>query len=595
MFGFLFFCAIQLSGVTGDDLRARAFFDANNVKVGDPLVLTVDFVGEADFRALHPPALSRAVDRRVWRVDDVSAKTDTFRDARRLTYRVRPLREGVIWFPALSFDYADATGGVRTVRANAIPVHAKAGKGVVVDEMDAYAESGLPRPPELVSDPKAFGGGVSLSDDRLFAWKKACAKPTADAFAAFDFPAAKMNEATCAIREGNWARATKLYQRLEWRIGQTPEIERGLVSALALRYENPAAELPVWRKVGRPVLKFAWLGRVSIVAGTLVGLALLFWLLGRGIRAVACLALALLPLLPASGQDMFRQMEEQMRRMRQQMDQAFGGGFGMSFGGTPVDVPEVTFKAAVSVDKKDVSVGESFGFLLSLERTKDVSLDSVRIAPSEPFGLRFTGSCENLPDEPSPNPTNVISRFRVPVRYDVPFKGPLSFTLVVPYTRRIASNRRGFSFSSVISRESQVTTPSVMLDVKPPTGVGQPADYAGLVSEGLFLHAYPDILKVETNDVVKIVYRLQPRNGFVPKHFLPRDCAFEAGRAVDRSGEVTSVEYVRYFIADGAAATPPLSVSYFDPRTKAYRRAEAPGAPLKYYTAAKEESHVQAH
>jgi len=590
MLGFLVLCAIQLAGVTGDDLQARAFFDANNVKVGDPLVLTVDFVGEADFRALHPPALSRAVDRKVWKVDDVSAKTDTFRDARRLTYRVRPLREGVIWFPSLAFDYADATGGVRTVKANAIPVHAKKGSGVVVAEMDKYTDGGMPTPPELVAEPDACGGAADLSDDVRFAWKKACAKPTADAFAAFDFPAAKLNEATCAIREGNWARAMKLYQRLEWRIGQTPEIERGIVSALALRYDNAAVELPVWRKVGRPVLKFAWKGRVGIVVGALLGLSLLAWLLGRGIRAVACLAFALLPLLPVSGQDIFQQMEAQMQRMRQQMNQAFGGGFGMSFGGDAVEVPEVRFRAEAHPDKADVSVGEPFGIILSLERPKDVSIEPFQIKPSETFGLRFTGPCENLPDGKPANPSNVVTRLRVPVRYDVPFRGKLSFALSVPYTRRIVSNRRGFSFSSMISREGQASTPAFVLDVKPPTGVGQPADYAGLVSEGLHLFAYPDILKVETNDVVKIVYRLQPKNGFVPKRFLPVDCAFEGTRTVNREGDVESVEYVRYFIADGAASTPPLSVSYFDPRKKAYRRAEAPGAPLRYFTAESEES-----
>ena len=29
--------AIRLAGVTGDDLTARAYFDVNNAKVGDPL------------------------------------------------------------------------------------------------------------------------------------------------------------------------------------------------------------------------------------------------------------------------------------------------------------------------------------------------------------------------------------------------------------------------------------------------------------------------------------------------------------------------------------------------------------------------------
>jgi len=118
---------IVLQGVTGSDLRARAFFDANNVKVGDPLILTIDFLGEADFHSLHPPALSRAVSRADWKLDDVSAKTDTFRDARRLTYRVRPMREGVLWFPALEFEYSGKDGSLCRVRANEIPVHARGG------------------------------------------------------------------------------------------------------------------------------------------------------------------------------------------------------------------------------------------------------------------------------------------------------------------------------------------------------------------------------------------------------------------------------------------------------------------------------------
>ena len=57
-FSILLAAIIQLPGVTGENLRARAFFDANNVNVGDPLTLTVDFLGKADFAALHPPPLA---------------------------------------------------------------------------------------------------------------------------------------------------------------------------------------------------------------------------------------------------------------------------------------------------------------------------------------------------------------------------------------------------------------------------------------------------------------------------------------------------------------------------------------------------------
>ena len=67
--------AVKLVGVTGGELTTRAYFDVNNAKVGDPLVLTIDFVGDADFTALHPPALSRHVPKEDWKVDDLSAKT----------------------------------------------------------------------------------------------------------------------------------------------------------------------------------------------------------------------------------------------------------------------------------------------------------------------------------------------------------------------------------------------------------------------------------------------------------------------------------------------------------------------------------------
>ena len=340
-------CAIELLGVQGNSMRARAFFDANNVKVGDPLVLTIDFIGDADFSSLHPPALAKEVDRGDWKVDDFSAKTDTYQDARRLTYRVRPMREGVLWFPALAFSYSDADGKPREVRANAIPVHAKAGKDVVVKGMDEALESGkMPEPPALARD-----AGVALSDDRDFAWRKACATPTADGFAAFDFPAARMNEATCAIRDGNWARAMKIYSALEWRVGQTPEIEKGIVAALARRYDNPNVELPVWRQVFRPVLRFAWLGRVGLVVGVFAAFALLFWLLGRGVKALACVAVALCCVGAAPAGDIFEEMREQMQKMRQQMN-SFSFGFGEKEQREPTKV-----KASLRTDRVLLRVG----------------------------------------------------------------------------------------------------------------------------------------------------------------------------------------------------------------------------------------------
>lgn len=572
--GALLLCAIELLGVRGNALRARAFFDANNVKVGDPLVLTVDFIGDADFHALHPPALAKAVDRADWKVDDVSAKTDTFRDARRLTYRVRPMREGLLWFPSLEFSYEKASGEPVTVRANAIPVHAKAGQSVVVAGMEAADEAGrLPNPPELVTD-----AGVALPDDARFAWRKACAAPTANAFAAFGFPAARLNEATCAIREGNWARALSVYRSLEWRTGQTPEIEAGIRAALARRFDNPDAELPVWRQVLRPLLRFAWAGRVGLVAGGLLALSLAFWLLGRGIRALACVALALC-VAGVARADVFEQMEEQMRQMRQRMNRAFGGGLGggLFSGGLAEPREPVRIAASVETDRDALRVGEPFAFVVMVEAPKAATLDQVSLGPKQTFGLTVTGPVERLEDLAAANPTNVIRRYSVPARYDVPFKGGVAFAVRGMVTGR--ETRKGFSFS--FSNSFDCETEPLEVNVRPLDAAGQPADFAGIVSEGLRLHETCDLLTVETNDVVTISYRLVP-NGYVPDDFLVPDAAFEWTRQKDRAGRVTEIEYRRFFVADGAPATPTVSVSYFDPRTKSYRRATTGGTPLTY-------------
>ena len=573
--GILLLGVLELLGVQGSALRARAFFDANNVKVGDPLILTIDFIGDADFHALHPPALAKAVDRADWKVDDASAKTDTFSDARRLTYRVRPRRAGLLWFPALAFAYRSADGAPRTVRANAIPVHAKPGADVVVAEMGEDADR-LPAPPALVTEP-----GVPLSDDARFAWKKACAHPTADAFAAFDFPAARLNEATCAIREGNWARAQRIYARLEWRTGQTAAIEQGLVAARALRFDSPSAELPVARQVLRPLLRHDWRGRVGIVLGGLLALVALFWALGRGIRALACLAAAavLFGARPARA-DIFQQMEEQVRRMQQSMRQSMSLSFGSGFGGAEEREP-VKIAATLATDKPELRVGEPFAFIVSLEAPKNVSIGQISMTPSERFGLTVTGRAENLTDLPAKNPTNVIKRLSVPVRYDVPFRGTLAFTIQGMVSGR--ETRRGGAFSLTFSNSFDCETPPLALDVKPLAADGQPTDFAGIVSEGLRLHETCDILKVETNDVVTISYRLFPK-GYVPDGFLLPGAAFEWSRQTDREGRVTEIEYRRFFVADGAAATPKVSVPYYDPRTKSYKRAETGGTRLVYHS-----------
>lgn len=585
-FGLLLFAAIKLVGVAGDELATRAYFDVNNAKVGDPLVLTIDFIGEADFTALHPPALSKHVDKADWKVDDLSAKTETDTKrvggffssrevavARSLAYRVRPMREGVLRFPALSFEYEDGAGGVRTITANEIPVHAKKGEQVVVQDLAADAEK-MPEPPELVDDP-----GVPLADDEMFAWRKACAEPSAEAFSQFPFPAGRMNEATCSIRDGKWQHALKIYGRLEWSVGQTPGIERGILAARALKFDNAAAELPVWRIVGRPVLKYAWAGRAGILLGAIAGVSLLFWLLGRAIKALACVAFVVLLVPAAQGQGMFEEMERMMqehRRMMQSMQQQMGQMQTMSFSMDGEQQKPIEIKASIRTEPAELQVGEPFEFILALETPKSASVGQIQIQPSEMYGLAQDGRVENLTDGKSANPSNVVKRLSIPVRYDVPFKGPISFKVSGMVSGRRRTGSMSFSFSNSFS----VDTPAIDVDIRPLPSAGQPEDFSGIISEGLKLSERLDMRMVESNDVIRITYRLEYR-GYLPKKWKPQGVAFEIGRG-NAQGGANAIEWMRYFIADGAARTPLMSISYYDPKSKSYKKVEAGGSNVQY-------------
>ena len=256
--------AISLGGVAGGKISAEASLESHNVHVGDPVDLMVDFVGEADFTSLHPPSLSDAVDRALWRIDDKSARTETVRRARRLVYRVRPLKEGLLEFPKLEFSYSNVHDRTEVVIATRpMPVNVKRGANVALAELEEIALD-APMPDGLICDlsKSPWSSGAGMTDDFLFKWQKACSFGKAEGFREFDFPEARLNEAAAELMDGNWAKALKIYSALEWRIGQTREIERGIVAALALKLSDADAELPVWRQVLRPLLRHSWKGRL---------------------------------------------------------------------------------------------------------------------------------------------------------------------------------------------------------------------------------------------------------------------------------------------------------------------------------------------
>ena len=565
----LLLAVITLNGATGENIRARAYFDANNVKVGDPLILTIDFLGKADFASLHPPELSKAVDRKTWRLDDSSAKTQTAKKtvsnffnswevplARTITYRVRPLKEGVLWFPELEFEYETPDGGKRTTVTSAIPVHAVPGEQVVVAEM-SEDESVLLQPDPLLgaSEELRVKNEELRNDETWFKWRKACSHPSADAFAEFDFPAAKLNEARCAILDGNWSRAMKIYSRLEWRIGQTPAIERGILAALSAKAGSREVELPVWRQVGRPVLRFAWAGRVGIILGGLLAVILVFWLIGKAIRALACVALvSSLVLIPHSS--------------------AAQGLFNFNFGGfgEMERVKPAEVKVTAATDRKDLQVGDEFKFVLALESPKDVTLENLNLQLSENFGMQAVGKITMQKETQSPNnPSNVVRWLSVPVRYDIPFKGRIVFTVEGMQTRVI--RRRNFSSTSSTSFSSR--SAPLAVEIRPLPSAGQPADFSGIVAEKLTLVETPDVTLVNSNDVI-VISCVMMCDGYVPPEYAPPGVAYEWQRGRN------SVEWKKYFVADGAAELPRTGISYYDPKSKTYRRATSAPRQIRY-------------
>lgn len=566
---------IMLDGVSGDRMAARAAFEANNVRVGDPLTLNVDFRGMAEFRDLHPPALSREVDASVWKVDDASAKTETGDYGRRLVYRVRPLKEGLQYFPALAFEWEGGTAATK-----AIPVHVRPGVQAALSGLEENAEA-LPMPDGIVFDVKTR----VLGDDEAFAWRRACARPTAKGFAKFDFAEARLNEAACHILDGNWAKALKIYARLEWSIGQTPAIERGMVAALARKTNDAAQELPAWRVAFRPVLRQTWKGRVGIVTGALAALSLLFWICGKAIRRLAAIAiaLALLQGVAYAQGSPFDELDKMHQHMMQQFDQMMkmsGGGFSSSsfqFGtggnmrtrmivnGKEVEPPKLV--ASVEMSTNDVQIGEKFDFILSLEVPKTVSVDTIRsFQPSEMYGMVFLGNGTGLADGKSANPSNRVIRAAFPVRYDVPFKGNMTFSVGGQYTIRQGAMFGGFSMPF------EIKAPEIPIEIKPLPTDGQPPDFSGAIGTGFRLAQSADRTKVATNDVVRVRCELI-YDGYVPPEAVDDIIARRAGR---------QLIWEKYFVASGSDVIPPHTLVYYDTSSRKYDRIRSKPIRLTY-------------
>lgn len=557
------FAAIALPDVTGTSLRAVASFDANNVRLGDPMTLTVDFIGEANFSSLHPPRLAKVVDAAVWKIDDKSAKTYTYRDARRLEYRVRPLKGGLVFFPSLEFSCRKVGGGELVVSTIEMPVHVREGVQAVLAGLDDDTGN-MPMPDgiSLVAPPE-------LGQDDLFAWRKACRALDPELFAKFDFPRARLNEAACRTMKGEWAKALSIYSRIEWIVGQTPEVERGMVAALSRKAGDPFAQLPAWRTALRPVLKYGWRGRAAFTLLAVALVVAVFFAAGRIVRVIA--AVAVVVSLPAAA-DIFDEFDRLHEEMRRSALNAAGAVRIAASGGEVMRDRSGEIRLEARLPARELKVGEEFALRLDLTVPDGIALENLRFSVSDMYALAFPGNARNFADSKTPDGSNTVKRIEVPMRYDAPVELPLTVT-VSGMCRSSSGGRdsRGFGSFFSYSKSFSVKSNPVHVKVTPLDDRGRPPGYSGIVGHAESLTRSLSRRKVCTNDVIVVSWHLKAE-GFVPEGAFPNE--------ISRMNGMYS--WQTYFVADGTPAVPEGEVAYYDVAKKAYETAKAPAVKLVY-------------
>jgi hypothetical protein len=531
IFSILFFGALPLGDAGNDVTRVDSKVEANNVNLGDPMTLTVSFYGEGDFSNLHPPKLSRLLDSKVWKVDDESARTDTSKDGRRIIYRVRPVKEGLLTFPALEFENSKGDKFSTT----AFPVNVRPGSQAALSGLDDDLKS-LQKP-----DGIRIALAHKVNEDELFRWKKACRNPTSAAFSKFDFPEARLNEAACRTMEGDWAKALDIYSSLEWRIGQTPEIERGMIAALSAKLGSGNAELPVWRIVLRPILKFDWRGRLGFGVGAILLAAVLLFVFGRIAKAFAGIAV-LLSFIPMQASAFFGE-----------------------------SMPDVNVVLTVEAEKSEVEIGEKFDIVFKVEAPKSSSLENLRFSSPQAFGLATAGDMVPMTDAKAENPENVVKRFSVPVRYNVPYDGDVEFSVRGQVSSSRSENGRGRSSFFSFSRSFLSSAKLKKLKVKFPPSEKTPKEFKGACGEAFVYYEKLSMNKVSTNDVV-VVDCVLTYQGNVPDAAVPQNAFRGRGR----------IYWRKYVVADGKTVIPGGKIHYYNSSKRDFDVVSSTDHFLKY-------------
>ena len=122
-------------GGIGTSLQASASLDAVTCKVGDPLSLKIEVTGDVRPESLRPPEFGSADEvKKYFRVYADSVKTETLKNGRRFTYRLRPTVAGTLEFPPIPLAYFDVDKrDYQIVMTDPIPLRATATVQIAAD------------------------------------------------------------------------------------------------------------------------------------------------------------------------------------------------------------------------------------------------------------------------------------------------------------------------------------------------------------------------------------------------------------------------------------------------------------------------------
>jgi len=579
------------SGAIGTRLTATAALDTTVCTAGDPLLLTLDLAGDADFSRVTPPDLAAPLAAAGFRLDAASARSDTRDGGKSFTWRVRPLKTGTFDFPALSLGWYDTSARTyRTAVTQPLPIQAKAGAQAALAAATETEEedASFPMPDGLDLDldetdftlKHALVLALRATDEKSF-------RTAADTYADFLakrgrdrlFDAADLNPfdrtgekrarhyrnlAALRLLGGDARAALRACRQAEWAAGETPATRRCVQAACARLRNDPRADLPVPRILFPFWYRFALAGRALIVLGALLALVLLFRLAAVSGRRTAVLFLAVGLAAGARGQGFFQRFN-------------FGGGR------TAPAVSGVLF-----TEPRTVLVGEPFAFILELETDKDAGLDDLRVGglPDADADHITYGAFENLADKPAKNPKKVVKRLRLPARFLAPFSRRIDAVVNGMATVR---TRTGFGSSS-FSTSFGCPLPGLDLTVAPLPVAGRPAGYSGAIGRGfrLVYTLKPD--RVRPGDLVEATCTLT-FDGYFPTNAVPRFAPWPAGFKVyplkETARDAHSVTWRRMLVPENVTATnaAAAAVDYYDLATKKYATLRAAPAPLVFVAA----------